>query len=168
MHSTTIFNSSLQHFYDEVKIMPEVISLFSRPINFLPLVLIVEDDEDTRTMMTYLLKLWHYRVVEAVDGEEGLQMAENLHPDIILMDYNLPKIDGLITTRRIRELPMFKETPVIFISAFSESAVRASALAAGADDFLIKPLDFGQLEKSLDRHLKNGCGHRKMFIGGLL
>ncbi len=148
--------------------MPETIPLSSRTINFFPLVLIIEDDEDTRTMMTYLLKLWDYRVVEAASGEEGLQMAENLHPDVILMDYNLPKIDGLAATRRIRELPMLEQTPIIFISAFSEPSVCASALAAGADEFLVKPVDFGQLEKTLDRHLKNGCGHRETLIKGVL
>ena len=146
--------------------MPENNLSSSRPVNFFPLVLIVEDDGETRTMMTYLLKLWSYRVIEAVDGEEGLRMAENLHPDIILMDYDLPKINGLITTGRIRELPLHKETPIVFISAFSEPSVRASALAAGADDFLVKPIDFGQLEKSLDRHLKKDYRQGESLIKG--
>jgi DNA-binding response OmpR family regulator len=137
--------------------------------NGLPLILIVEDDNDTRVMMKYLLNLWSYQVIEAVDGEEGLEMAEEFQPDFILMDYSLPKSDGLTTTKQIRELPQLAKTPIIFISAFTELSVRTSALAAGADDFLTKPLDFGELEKALKKHSKNSYSQQeKTLVGGAL
>lgn len=137
--------------------------------NGLPLILIVEDDNDTRVMMKYLLNLWSYQVIEAVDGEEGLEMAEEFQPDFILMDYSLPKNDGLITTKQIRELPQLAKTPIIFISAFTELSIRTSALAAGADDFLTKPLDFGELEKALKKHSKNNYSQQeKTLVGGAL
>ncbi len=131
------------------------IQLSSRANVFAPLVLIVEDDMDTRLMLKYLLEIWHYRVIEAVTGEEALEMATSQKPDVILMDYKLPKIDGLTATERIRELPIHRQTVIIFVSAYSEERVRASVLAAGANDYLVKPIDFGDLEISLEKHLNN-------------
>lgn len=148
--------------------MPKTNSLFQRNTTISPLILIVEDDEDTRVMMKYLLNLWSYEVIEAVDGEEGIQIAEDFSPDVILMDYSLPKMNGLTATERIRELPMHGKTPIIFISAFAEPTARASAFAAGANDFLVKPIDFGQLENSLDIHFKNGYRQPEILIGGIL
>lgn len=136
--------------------------------NGLPLILIIEDDDDTRVMMKYLLNLWSYEVIEAVDGEKGLEMAEEFQPDFILMDYSLPKSDGLTTTKQIRELAQLAKTPIIFISAFTELSVRASALAAGADEFLTKPVDFGELEEALKKHLKNSYRQERTLIGGVL
>jgi DNA-binding response OmpR family regulator len=118
--------------------------------------------------MKYLLNLWSYQVIEAVDGDEGLEMAEDFQPDFILMDYSLPKSDGLTTTKQIRELPQLAKTPIIFISAFTELSVRASALSAGADEFLTKPIDFGELEEALGKHLKNSYRQEKTLIGGVL
>ena len=137
-------------------------------INALPLILIIEDDDDTRVMMRYLLNLWGYQVLEAVDGEEGLQMAEDLQPEIILMDYSLPKIDGLTATKRIREMAKHDKTSIIFISAFSEATVRVSALASGANDFLLKPIDFGELEESLNTHFENNYRQETTLFGGAL
>jgi len=120
-----------------------------------PLILVVEDDADTRLMLKYLLEIWNYRVIEAVTGEEALDKATSRNPDLILMDYMLPDIDGLTTTERMRELPILAKTPIIFVSAYSEEKVRASVLAAGANDYLIKPINFGELEIALEKHLKN-------------
>ena len=139
-----------------------------RMTSLLPLILIVEDDDDTRIMMKYLLTLWGYEIIEAIDGVEGFQMAENYKPDVILMDYSLPKIDGLTATRQIRELAVHGETAIIFISAHTETAVRESALAAGANDFLTKPIDFGQLEEALNTYSKNKHILKQQVIGGVL
>ncbi len=128
-----------------------------------PLVLIVEDDADTRLMLKYLLEIWNYRVIEANSGEEAIEMAVSQKPDVILMDYKLPKIDGLTTTERMRELLIHEDTKIIFISAHSEEKVRASVLAAGADDYLVKPVNFGELEIALEKHLKNKSSHQRLF-----
>jgi len=123
--------------------------------NFLPLVLIVEDDDDTRLMLRYLLGIWKYRVIEAVTGEEAVRLAESTQPDVVLLDYKLPKIDGLTTARRMREQKVFNETIIIFITAHAETSLRASALEAGSNDFFVKPINFGELEISLKKHLQS-------------
>lgn len=148
--------------------MPKGDLLYKETNSRMPLILIIEDDDDTRVMMKYLLTLWGYAVIEAVDGEEGFQMAESCQPDVILMDFSLPKTDGLITTRQIRELAMHGETPIIFISAHTEAVVRESALAAGANDFLTKPLDFGQLEEALNAHSENRNILKQQVVEGVL
>lgn len=120
---------------------------------FQPLILIVEDDADTRLMLKYLLGIWNYRVIEADTGEEALEMVASQNPDVILMDYKLPNIDGLTASIRIREIPGHEETTIIFVSAYSDEKIRASVLAAGANDYLVKPINFGELEVSLEKHL---------------
>jgi len=130
---------------------------------FHPLVLIVEDDADTRLMLKYLLEIWSYRVIEAETGEAAVEKAASQRPDAILMDYKLPDIDGLTTTERIRELSIHADTAIIFISAYPEEKVRASVLAAGADDYLVKPIDFGELEVSLEKHLTNKMSRHRLL-----
>jgi CheY-like chemotaxis protein len=143
------FCSSPFDFNNEDNTVLKNIKLSPKAKNFLPLILIVEDDEDTRQMLKYLLEIWNYRIIEAVTGEEALEKAENFQPDVILMDYRLPTIDGLTTTRRLREISKLEKTIIIFVSANTDNKTRAAALAAGANDYLIKPIDFGKLEQSL-------------------
>lgn len=135
-----------------------------RANNFPPLVLVVEDDDDTSLMLKYLLEIWKYRVILAVSDDQAMQLAENCQPDVILMDYKLPNIDGLATTRRMRELPSLAETVIISISACSEPSLRASALAAGSNEFLYKPVDFGKLEISLETHLQTKNKRMEQFV----
>ncbi len=123
--------------------------------DFYPLVLIVEDDADTRLMLKYLLEIWKYRVIEAYTGEEAVDMTFKQNPDVILMDYKLPRINGLTTTKQIRKFPNHKDTVIIFVSSYSDEKIRESVLASGANEYLVKPINFGNLETSLERHLKN-------------
>jgi CheY-like chemotaxis protein len=102
--------------------------------------LVVEDHEDTRLLMVWLLESWGYRVVQAKNGEEALGEAQRWRPDLILMDAALPRVDGIMATRRIRQL-LQHDPRIIFISGYSESDFRARAFAAGCDDYLMKPLD---------------------------
>ena len=125
--------------------------------------MIVEDDTDTRLMLKYILEIWNYRVIEAVSGEEALEKAEQFQPDIILMDFMLPNINGLTATKRIRELSNQKQAVIIFLSAYTEDKSRAAALAAGADDFLNKPVDFGKLELSLEHNFNNKSGLNRLY-----
>lgn len=122
--------------------------------NKLPLILIVDDDEDTRLMMNYLLKLWNYRVVEASDDDDAVREAKLYRPDLILVSDKISRIDALATTMRIRELSELDNTVIIFINGYSEPAVHASAIAAGANDFMFKPIDFELLELKLKHYLK--------------
>ena len=152
----------------EVKSVSKKIQVSPRTKDFPPLILVVEDNEDTRLMLKYLLEIWNYQVIEANTGEEALQVAAREKPDVILMDYRLPRIDGITATSRIREQPSLKDTVIIFVSASSEPSVRASAVAAGGDDFLIKPINFGALEISLEKHLKRRNKWRESFISKTL
>jgi two-component system, cell cycle response regulator DivK len=118
-----------------------------------PLVLVVEDHDDTRFMLKYLLESRGCRVALAEDGEAAVRVAEQTHPDLILMDAGLPRMDGLAATRRIRKTPALACVPVVFLSGHAEAPFRAAALETGCDDYLIKPFEIDQLERVLERHL---------------
>jgi DNA-binding response OmpR family regulator len=121
-----------------------------------PLVLIVEDHEDTRSLYKYVLELHGYDVIETDRGEEAIRLATDLHPDLVLMDTNLPEIDGLTATQRMREQASLRDLPIIFVSGHAQPELRAAALAAGGDDYLVKPMSLSDLEASVDKHLANG------------
>ncbi len=116
-------------------------------------VMVVEDFEDNRFMMRRLLEMSGYRVLEAINGEEAVQIAERERPDLILMDLSLPLLDGLAATRRIRQSEDLREVPIIAVSAHDTADFHAQALAAGCNDYVTKPIDFDQLESLLTRLL---------------
>lgn len=122
------------------------------------LVLVVEDHEDTRCLLTLLLKIRGFEVVEACDGEEAIQVAERVRPDLILMDTSLPRLDGFATTRRLRESQTLRSLPIVFLSGHVSPEARSSAFAAGCDDFLVKPLDIERLDDVLAKHLSRNVG----------
>lgn len=118
----------------------------------MPLILIVEDDRDNRQMLKYLLEMWTYRVIEAADGLEAVSIAEKTRPDLVLMDVKLPKLDGFETTRRFRQSESLNRIPIIFTSGCAEEINRRTAADAGADGYLIKPLDFALLENTVEKY----------------
>jgi len=109
-------------------------------------VLLVEDTEDNRFMMRRLLEMTGYRVVEAMNGEEAVKLAQTESPSLILMDLSLPVIDGLAATRLIRKLPELKSTPIIAVSAHDTSDFQSEAIEAGCNTYVTKPIDFAELE----------------------
>ncbi len=109
--------------------------------------LLVEDTEDNRFMMRRLLEMTGYRVVEAMNGEEAVRLAELESPKLILMDLSLPVIDGLAATRLIRKLPRCNNTPIIAVSAHDSSDFQSDAIAAGCNSYITKPIDFNELEE---------------------
>lgn len=117
-----------------------------------PLVLLVEDSEDNRFMMRRLLEIKGYEVLEAVNGEQAVEIARLEHPSLILMDLSLPRVDGLAATRRIRKLPEFRDVPIVAVSAHDTADFHADALAAGCNEYVTKPIDFSELEDLL-QHL---------------
>ena len=121
-----------------------------------PLVLIVEDHEDTRALYKYVLELHGYEVIETDKGEDAVRLAQAFHPDLILMDTNLPEMDGLVAAQHIRQYASLQNLPIIFISGHAQPENRAAALAAGGDDYLIKPTSLSELEASVDKYLTNG------------
>ena len=110
-------------------------------------VLLVEDTEDNRFMMRRLLEMTGYRVIEAMNGEEAVKLAQSETPQLILMDLSLPVIDGLAATRLIRKLPEFKSTPIIAVSAHDSSDFQFEAIQAGCNSYITKPIDFNELEE---------------------
>src|SRR6267378_1124639 len=117
------------------------------------LFLVVEDFEDSRFMMRRLLEMAGYRVVEASDGEEAVNVALQQRPELILMDLSLPKLDGLAATRRIRRQRGFGRVPIVAVSAHDSPESRSEALAAGCNEYVTKPIDFDQLKLLVNRFL---------------
>ncbi len=116
-------------------------------------VLIVEDNEDTRGFMKFLVESYGYQVVEAADGIEALESFKTQHPDIILMDVSLPFVDGLTTARAIRGIDVAGNIPIIVVTALGKSYYD-QAIEAGCNDLLCKPLDFDLLEPLIEKYLK--------------
>jgi two-component system, cell cycle response regulator DivK len=116
-------------------------------------VLVVEDFEDNRFMMRRLLEMSGFRVVEAVNGLQAVELAAAERPDIILMDLSLPMLDGLAATRRIREQEGASRVPIIAVSAHDSADFHAEALAAGCNEYVTKPIDFDRLVELLNRIL---------------
>lgn len=121
-----------------------------------PTILVVEDFEDNRFMMRRLLEMSGYRVIEAINGEEAIELACREVPGLILMDLSLPQLDGLAATRRIRQHPQLRNVPIVAVSAHDTADFHADALAAGCNDYVTKPIDFDQLEALLARLLPKG------------
>jgi two-component system cell cycle response regulator DivK len=109
-------------------------------------VLLVEDYEDNRLMLRHLLEMSGYRVFEATNGEQAVKLARLEIPDLILMDLSLPQVDGLSATRQIRAIPCLKDVPIVAVSAHDTADFHAEALASGCNEYVTKPIDFGQLE----------------------
>jgi CheY-like chemotaxis protein len=116
-------------------------------------VLIVEDYEDTREFMKFLLETYGYQVIEATDGIEAIDRVKQQHPDLVLMDISLPVVDGLTATRAIREFDKgTKKLPIIAVTAFGKYHYQ-KAIDAGCNDLIDKPIDFDVLEPILNQYL---------------
>lgn len=116
--------------------------------------LIVEDHADTRHLLVQLLEPLGFSVAEAANGALAVSLAQKLHPDLILMDWRLPELDGLEATRRIRALPLPRQPKIIMLTASAFEEQRQQAFAAGMDDFLCKPLEEEKLLTSIARLLR--------------
>jgi CheY-like chemotaxis protein len=116
--------------------------------------LYIEDNEDN----LYMLTLWFdvlggYEIVSAPDGAAGIAMAAAELPDLILMDLNLPEIDGWEATRRLKADPATRDIPIIALTAHAMAGDREKAIATGCDDFETKPVEFDRLLAKIERVL---------------
>jgi two-component system, cell cycle response regulator DivK len=107
----------------------------------MPRVLLVEDDEMNRDMLSRRLARKEYEVLVAVDGKEGVEMAGSEAPDLILMDMSLPVMDGWEATRQLKASPETKAIPIIALTAHAMSGDREKAMEAGCDDYDTKPIE---------------------------
>jgi two-component system, cell cycle response regulator DivK len=108
-------------------------------------ILLVEDNELNRDMLARRLQRRGFEVVVAVDGVQGIALAEAEAPDAILMDMSLPELDGWEATRRLKGAPTTRSIPVIALTAHAMSGDRDRALAAGCDDYETKPIELARL-----------------------
>jgi two-component system, cell cycle response regulator DivK len=108
-------------------------------------ILIVEDTEDNRQIIRDLLSSVGYELIEAEDGAAGVALAQSEHPDLILMDIQLPQIDGYEATRRIRAVPELAKVPIIAVTSYALSGDEAKTRAAGCDGYIAKPFSPRQL-----------------------
>ena len=118
-------------------------------------ILIIEDQDDNRTIMRDLLNTAGYRLIEAVDGEEGVKLAQSERPDLILMDIQLPILDGYEATRRIRASVELKSIPIIAVTSYALSGDDAKARAAGCDGYVAKPFSPRELLAKVREFLPN-------------
>jgi two-component system, chemotaxis family, chemotaxis protein CheY len=104
-------------------------------------VLTVDDSASIRQMVAFTLKSAGYEVVEAVDGEDGLNKAKSKNADLVLTDQNMPKMDGLTLIKSLRGLPQYRSAPILMLTTESSDAMKAAGRAAGATGWLVKPFD---------------------------
>jgi two-component system cell cycle response regulator DivK len=110
-----------------------------------PKILIVEDDEMNRDSLRRLLRRRGFEILVAVDGAQGVEVAQAETPDLILMDMSLPVIDGWEATRRLKASPETSSTPIVALTAHAMASDHDRALAAGCDDYDTKPIDLDRL-----------------------
>jgi len=122
----------------------------------MPKILLVEDNEMNRDMLSRRLERRGYQVVIAVDGEQGVAMAQSEAPDLILMDMSLPVLDGWEAARRLKADPETQAIPVIALTAHAMVGDREKAIAAGCDDYDTKPVEFQRLLEKIEAILGKG------------
>lgn len=115
-------------------------------------ILVAEDHPDSRDALRTLLEAWGYSVVVAGDGEEAVLRAQETHPDLILMDLMMPRVDGLEAARRLRGEIAFRHIPIVALTAMEGS--RERALSAGFDDYVTKPINLPSFLRKLERWLQ--------------
>ena len=117
-------------------------------------ILVVEDQEDNRRILRDLLTSAAYEMIEAVTGEEGVTLAEQHRPDLILMDIQLPVLDGYEATRRIKANPALRSIPIIAVTSYALSGDDVKAREAGCDDYVTKPFSPRALLAKIREHLR--------------
>jgi two-component system, cell cycle response regulator DivK len=116
-------------------------------------ILVVEDQEDNRRIIRDLLSSVGYQLIEAADGEAGVRLAASERPDLILMDIQLPVLDGYQATRQIKADPELRLIPLIVVTSYALSGDDAKATAAGCDAYIAKPFSPRQLLATIRRFL---------------
>jgi two-component system cell cycle response regulator DivK len=117
-------------------------------------ILVVEDNPDNRILITDVLASLNYEVLVAVDGEEGVHVAQTEIPDLILMDLSLPKLDGWTAASQIKANATLSHVPIIALTAHAMVGDREKALEAGCDDYVSKPIDLRELASKLTHYLE--------------
>ena len=119
----------------------------------MPKILVVEDNEMNRDMLSRRLERRGYEVITAVDGEDGVDKAQSESPDMVLLDMDLPVLDGWAATKQLKASPETKSIPVIALTAHAMAGDREKAMDAGCDDYDTKPVEFSRLLEKMEKLL---------------
>jgi len=117
-------------------------------------ILYIEDNPENRLLVRRVLEVEGYRVIEADSGKTGLQKAKTIAPDLVLMDINLPEIDGYELTHRLKQMPDLAGVPIVAMTANVMKGDREKTFAAGCDGYIQKPIDVDQLPLQIARFLQ--------------
>ena len=115
-------------------------------------ILVIEDNVLNMKLVKTLLEFQKYAVVTADDAEKGIQLAHDLHPDLILMDIQLPGMDGLEATRRIKNDPDLKDIPIVALTSFAMEGDEEKALSAGCSGYIPKPIDTREFVQTIAQY----------------
>jgi len=118
-------------------------------------ILIVEDQEDNRTILRDVLSTVGYELIEALNGEDGVKLAQDERPDLILMDIQLPRMDGYEATQQIKSIAELKTIPIIAVTSYVLSGDEAKARAAGCDGYIAKPFSPRELLAKVRKYLSD-------------
>ena len=118
-------------------------------------ILVIEDHEQNRYLATFLLEKHGYTVVSAVDGPSGIEMANALEPELILLDIQLPLMDGYAVARELRNTPALRHIPIIAVTSYAMVGDRENTLAAGCNGYLEKPINPETFVAEVERFLPN-------------
>jgi len=136
-----------------------------------PYILVVEDEESLATLLQYNLDKEGYRVGLASDGEEALMMIDEAQPDLVVLDWMLPKVSGVEVCRRLRTRPETRNLPIIMLTARGEESDRIRGLDTGADDYLVKPFSIPELAariRAVLRRIRPGLAEDRIRHGDLV
>lgn len=123
-------------------------------------IMVVEDYDDTRALLKKGLEGLGYSVLEASNGQEAVDIAERERPDLILMDLDLPILDGIAATQRIRQQAELETVPIVAVTAYPMSYTHVKAFAKGCNEYMPKPIDMTELANLVNRYL-NTALHKK-------
>ena len=130
-----------------------------------PYILVVEDEDALATLLQYNLDKEGYQVAVATDGEEALVLASERQPDLVLLDWMLPKVSGIEVCRRLRARPETRNVPILMLTARGEESDRVRGLDTGADDYLIKPFSMTELSariRAVLRRIRPGLAEDRL------
>jgi two-component system, cell cycle response regulator DivK len=118
-----------------------------------PTILLIEDNEQNRYLATFLLEKHSYAVVSAADGPAGIALAKTVKPALILLDIQLPVMDGYAVTRELRKDPILQYTPIVAVTSYAMAGDREKSLAAGCNGYLEKPINPDTFVAEIERFL---------------
>jgi len=136
-----------------------------------PTVLVVEDEDALATLLQYNLEKEGYRVIQAGDGEEALILVQEELPDLVVLDWMLPKVSGIEVCRRLRQRPESRNLPILMLTARGEESDRVRGLDTGADDYVVKPFAMSELTariRAVLRRIRPGLADDRVSCGDIV